>query len=485
MAPRLIPIDQADPVVATSGSSLACVAADGPATVQGTIDSAPVPTGALAGVRIAIDGYNLALPRGTGIATYARMLSHCLHDLGCKVDILYGRRVHLGDAPILREIAFLDPEGMQPKRWRRRLRQAREALTSPLGRRAEILTLKGQVIDREVAPTLPYFDRIAAVPDLIHAAMRHFNRWGTFLTVRVPDPPAIMHWTYPLPIRVVGSRNIYTLHDLVPLRLPFATLDDKKYYYKLIKGCVASAAHICTISQRSKADIQDLFGIGDERISNTYQSAALSPTAIAQGEDEARAYVRDVYGFGWKDYFLFFGAIEPKKNVARLIEAILQARPDRPLIIIGDAAWKAAEEVGFIADYERTVEATGAPRRIHKFSYVPFTHLVALVRGARAVLFPSLYEGFGLPILEAMLMGTPVLTSTEGSMPEIAGDAALLVDPYDVDAIAAAITRLDSDDTFVTELAQLGPRQAARFGMDPYLARLEQMYVKVMDLDPA
>ncbi|WP_233559819.1 glycosyltransferase family 4 protein [Oleomonas cavernae] len=435
-------------------------------------------------MRIAIDGYNLALPRGTGVATYARTLSHCLHDLGCKVDILYGRRVHLGDAPILHEIAFLDPDGVKPPRWRRRLRQFAEAFTSPFGRKAQVITIEGQVIARDVAATLPYFDRITAVPDLIHTAMRHFKRWGTFLEVRVPDPPAIMHWTYPLPIRVAGARNIYTLHDLVPLRLPFATLDDKKYYYKLIRKCVETAGHICTISQRSKADIKALFAIDDSRISNTYQSVALPAATAGQTEAESRQYVERVYGFGWKGYFLFFGAIEPKKNVARLIEAVLKARPGRPLVIIGDAAWKAAEEVTFIADYEREVQATGAPRRIHKFSYVPAPHLAALVKGARAVLFPSLYEGFGLPVLEAMLMGTPVLTSTEGAMPEIAGDATLLVDPYDVDAIAAAVTRLDADDVLVADLAQRGPGQAAKFGIPSYLARLEEMYAKVLDLDP-
>ncbi len=439
----------------------------------------------LTGVRIAVDGYNLALPKGTGVATYARTLTHCLHALGAQVDILYGRRVVLEKAAVMREIAFLDPEGVSPKRWRRRLGQWLGAATAPFGRRAEQITLAGAVATRDIAATLPYFDRIMVVPDMVHTAMRHFSRWGAFLNVRVAQPPAIMHWTYPLPIHLVGSRNIYTIHDLVPLRLPFATLDDKVYYHRLIRACVQRAAHICTISQNSRNDIQHLFGLGDDRLTVTYQAVSDRAPGTAAERQGARDCVEQVYGFDWQGYFLFFGAIEPKKNVGRLLQAALDARAQRPLIIVGDAAWKAAEEVGFLADYERAIAVTGAPRRLHKFSYLPAAHLNALVLGARAVLFPSLYEGFGLPVLEAMQMGTPVLTSSEGAMPEIAGDAALLVDPYDVDALAAAIGRLDRDDGLIAELSRRGPAQAAKFGLTPYLDRLERLYTQVLNTDPA
>ncbi|PWR21264.1 glycosyltransferase family 1 protein [Zavarzinia aquatilis] len=439
--------------------------------------------GRLAGIRIGVDGYNLALARGTGIATYARGLTHCLRDLGCKVDILYGRRVQLSPEPILREIAFIDPDGVRPRHPKRQ--RFVQALTSPFGCTASLIELQGRVLAREVAASLPYFDRIAAVPDLVHRAMRHFNRWGSFLRVRVPDPPAVMHWTYPLPIRVEGARNVYTLHDLVPLKLPYLTLDDKKYYHALIRACVDQGGHICTVSERSKADIREMFGVDESRISVTYQSVVLPEISARQEPAVSRRHVEDVYGFRWQGYFLFFGAIEPKKNLRRLIEATLRACPSRPLVIVGDPAWKALDESNFLADYEREIAATGAPRRLHKFSYLPAEHLVALVRGARAVLFPSLYEGFGLPIIEAMAMGTPVLTASEGSMPEIAGDAALLVDPYDVGAMAEAITTLDRDDRLVAELAARGPAQAARFGIPPYRERLELMYSKVLGLSPA
>jgi glycosyltransferase involved in cell wall biosynthesis len=107
---------------------------------------------------------------------------------------------------------------------------------------------------------------------------------------------------------------------------------------------------------------------------------------------------------------------------------------------------------------------------------MPFHLLVSLIRGARATLFPSLYEGFGLPVLESMLLGTPVLTSTAGSLPEIAGEAAMLVDPYDVDAIRDGIRTLDADEPLRANLSERGRLQAAKFSPERYRDRLADAY---------
>jgi glycosyltransferase involved in cell wall biosynthesis len=104
------------------------------------------------------------------------------------------------------------------------------------------------------------------------------------------------------------------------------------------------------------------------------------------------------------------------------------------------------------------------------------SNLVTLIRGARAVLFPSLYEGFGLPVLEAMVLGTPVVTSRESSLPEVAGEAALLVDPYDADDIESAITAIVNDRDLRTELSRRGRTQAAKFSVDRYRERVQALY---------
>jgi glycosyltransferase involved in cell wall biosynthesis len=111
---------------------------------------------------------------------------------------------------------------------------------------------------------------------------------------------------------------------------------------------------------------------------------------------------------------------------------------------------------------------------------LPLAQLVMLIRGARALLFPSLYEGFGLPVLEAMLLGTAVMTSKNSSLIEVAGDAASLVDPYDVSAMARTIAALDADEALRADLSQRGLRQAEKFSPERYRERVDALYQKLL-----
>jgi glycosyltransferase involved in cell wall biosynthesis len=151
------------------------------------------------------------------------------------------------------------------------------------------------------------------------------------------------------------------------------------------------------------------------------------------------------------------------------------------LIIVGGKGWLHENATQLIYDdlIETSVLRDGMIRRrdrIRVYDHMPFSLLVSLIRGARATLLPSLYEGFGLPVLESMLLRTPVLTSTEGSLAEIAGDAALLVDPYDTQAIRQAIIALDQDVDLCADLVVRGEAQAARFSVDAYNKRLSELY---------
>ena len=203
-----------------------------------------------------------------------------------------------------------------------------------------------------------------------------------------------------------------------------------------------------------------------------------------------RQEVRSIFGLEHKEYFLFFGAIEPKKNVARIIEAYLASQTNRPLVIVGQLVWKNANELrllGVPTDTDKsrkgqpadpTIGHVSKTSSVVRLEYLPLNLLTSLIRCARAVVFPSLYEGFGLPILEAMQLGTAVITGSEGANPEVAGESALIVDPYNVNAISQAIRDMANDDGLVDHYQTLGVERAKLFSPEKYRERLQDLYAK-------
>ena len=438
-------------------------------------------------MRIGVDGFNLAMPQGTGISTYATELVAALHELEYEVDGVFGLAVPAD--PSLREAAFFDRYRRPPdpprrvSRWRRPWERLRERARSYEPHPMRFVPMDGSVVRTPDGPgALPPFDRLASADRLFDDAMTAFSRTGRFATVRLPQPPEVMHWTYPLPLRVADARNVYTLHDLVPLKLPYTTLDNKELYARLIAGCLHHADQICTVSEASRRDIVDRFGIDPARVTNTYQVAP-TPNGRGDAADDAHA-VESIFGLARRGYYLFCGAIEPKKNVGRLIEAYLTMRSPTPLVIVGARAWQSEAELQLVPG-EGVNGSAGifhGPRgqTIIRLDYLSRALLAKLIRSAKALVFPSLYEGFGLPVLEAMQLGTPVITSTTSSLPEVAGDAGLLVDPYDVAALTAAMRRVDEDETLTTAMSERGLEQAQRFSRARYRERLTALYQAAM-----
>jgi glycosyltransferase involved in cell wall biosynthesis len=428
-------------------------------------------------LRIGVDGYNLAMPRSTGIATYGRVLADTLRTMGHGVEGVFGVAVEGDEA--LREITFFEKLARQEKPGRRKFKwsRVREHFgTAATGATALDVPFTDRVERRAFADRLPQFDRVTSSPDLFARAHRIFRRTGRFVELTMDRPPDVMHWTYPVPVTLAGARNIYTLHDLVPLKLPYTTLDGKGFYRNLVRACADKAAHLCTVSEASRADIVALLGISPDKVTNTYQASPVAPGLLSDDPAEDASAIAGVFGLPHRGYFLFFGAIEPKKNVGRLIEAYLSIQTDVPLVIVGAKAWQSDDELKLIAGGGHGPAA----RRILQLDYLPRALLLRLIRGARGVVFPSLYEGFGLPVLEAMQLGTPVITSNTSSLPEIGGDAVLAVDPYSVPAIAAALRRLDGDDDLRAAMAERGVARAEEFSPRRYAERLAMLYGRVM-----
>ncbi len=182
--------------------------------------------------------------------------------------------------------------------------------------------------------------------------------------------------------------------------------------------------------------------------------------------------VRARYNIPEGRYIFSVGTVQPRKNYARLIEALKALGPafnDVQLVIAGGRGW-------LDGPIYRAVEQFGLTERVHFIGFARDEDLPVLYSDAACLAYPSLYEGIGLPVLEAMACGTPVVTSNVSSLPEVAGDAALLVDPYDVEALADALRRVLTDETLGTELVARGCRQAALFTWESAAAQLWALY---------
>ena len=171
-----------------------------------------------------------------------------------------------------------------------------------------------------------------------------------------------MHCTYQLPLRAKGACNIYTIHDLVPLRLPFATLDNKRLSYRLLRKIAAEADHIVTVSENSKQDIVKMLGVPEERVTNTYEAVEFPRELTERSDDVVAEQLRGSFQLEFQNYLLFYGALEPKKNVARLLDAYMLSGADIPLVVTGAAGWGNDTETKMLDELSADAAITAAPQ---------------------------------------------------------------------------------------------------------------------------
>lgn len=434
------------------------------------------------GLRIYYDGLNLALQQGTGIATYTRMLMTYARDSGHRVGAVYAVPTPLSKNATLREISFYDPRHAAGRsKWVWHWIDAQNQF------RALFFDVKpvriketGIVITDDFRSRMPIHDSIFAVRNLFGNANWHFRKTRRFTNLKFDTQPDIFHCTYQMPLRCKSACNVFTIHDLVSLRLPFATQDNKKFTYRLLREVAARADHIVTVSENSKKDIIKYLDVEEHRITNTYESVQFPRDCVEKSVDVIADELEVSLGLEYGKYLLFYGALEPKKNVARLIDAYFSSAVKLPLVLVTSGGWDNEAELALIkrqSEQERVNEQIR--QHIYRLDFVSRPMLVTLIRGACALIFPSLYEGFGLPVLEAMQLGTPVVTSRVASLPEVAGDAALLVNPYEVSDIAQAIRKVVEDADLRTELSTRGRSQAAAFSVERYRERVTQLYASL------
>lgn len=282
---------------------------------------------------------------------------------------------------------------------------------------------------------------------------------------------SVAHFTNSVAPLFSPCPTVITIHDMTLWLFP-------QYHYHLrlfsmrpfIPLAARRAAAIIAISRATKADIVRILRVPPEKVHVIYEA----PAASFRPMDKERALNTVRRGWAVPERFaLYVGTIEPRKNLVRLLQAFAQlwhgGVVTHKLVFVGERGWK--EEPVF-----RAVESLGLRDAVLFLGYVPHEVLIALYNLAEALVFPSLYEGFGLPVVEAMACGTPVITSRSGALGEISGEAAEFVDPTSVESIAEALRCVLNDPVRQAELSQHGLAHSARFSWEATAEQTRAVY---------
>lgn len=301
-----------------------------------------------------------------------------------------------------------------------------------------------------------------ASPHLSHRVIPWPRLWthvrlSLELTRHQPDVLFVPSHVLPLMCPVPA---IVTVHDLGYLAYPETHGRFECWYLDwTTRRHARVAAHLLADSEATRRDLIQHYGADPDRITVVYPG--LDPAFRPTNDPNQLAAVRSRYDIH-SDYVIHVGTLQPRKNLHRLLDAF--ERIDNSQLIIDNSQLQLvlAGKPGWLAG-DLVARATAMPNRVRLLGHVDQPDLPALISGARALAMPSLYEGFGLPVLEAMACGTPVVASNVSSLPEVAGDAALLVDPHDTDALAEALARSLTDEDLHAELRRRGLQRAQQF----------------------
>ncbi|HEV3451061.1 MAG TPA: glycosyltransferase family 1 protein [Acidimicrobiia bacterium] len=361
-----------------------------------------------------------------------------------------------------------------------RLRVALDA-TSSLGVRTGVGNVAGGLLEHLAARTdldVTAFaitwrgrNRLAGtLPPSVHAATRRFPaRLTRALWPRIAWP-RVERWTGP--VDVVHSLHVapparapvlLTVHDLTHIRYPELSSPEARHYPRLVQVAVDRGATIHTYSQFVAAEVRDHYRLPAERVVTIAPGLDARPTGdAARGRGLA----------GSERYVLAVGTVEPRKNLPTLVrafDALAATDRDLALVVAGPDGWG-------VQAFRAAVARAGHGDRVRRPGWLDDRSRDDLLAGASVLAYPSVYEGFGLPPLEAMRAGIPVVASNAGPLPEVLGDAALLIDPGDADELASALARVLDDEQLRRQLSERGRARVARYGWDGSVERFAATY---------
>ncbi len=284
------------------------------------------------------------------------------------------------------------------------------------------------------------------------------------------DKVDVAHVQYTIPPGM-PCPTVTTIHDISFKRYPeFFSGKDRMILDRAVRYAAANAARIIAVSQFTRNEIVELYDADLDCINVIYEG--VDDQFQTMPKPEALDVAAEHYNLRFP-YVLTVGVIQPRKNFHRLLEGFAKLKENREcaykLVIVGKYGWKES-------NLERQARDLGLGDDVVLTGYVPYEDLPALYNAADVFVYPSVYEGFGLPPLEAMACGTPVITGNQASLPEVVGDAGLMVDPFDADAFADALDRLLFDRLLRAEMFALGLDQATKFSWDKTAAETLKVY---------
>lgn len=288
----------------------------------------------------------------------------------------------------------------------------------------------------------------------------------------------IFHATdFVLPPARRGTRTIVQVHDLSFLRVPETSPPAlRSWLERVVPESVRRADHVLADSWATRDDLLDFYNVTPAtRI--TVLHGGVHERFLPRSAQEQQA-IRRKYRLDQWPFIFSLGTLQPRKNHGRMVQALarlVQEGLELHLVIAGGAGWLSEP-------FFQQLKESGIENRVHLIGFVDDADLPALYSAAEVFAFPSLYEGFGLPVLEAMACGTPVVTSDLSSLPEVAGDAALLIDPLNVEALADALRRLTSDSQLRQQLIEAGHVRVGQFTWSRAARRLLDIYRELGDL---
>lgn len=305
--------------------------------------------------------------------------------------------------------------------------------------------------------------------------------------MQVAPPDVLFVPSHVLPV-IHPQRSVVTIHDLGFHHYPEThTLFQNLYLRWSTRHNIRAASRILADSEATRRDLLRTYSVPKERIAVVYPG--LDETLAPVREPQALDSVRRRYGIG-KRYLLYVGTLHPRKNLVRLVMAFaalvstIEGRTEAAreswmgtdgrlqLVLAGQRGW-------LFDEIFKQVRDLGLEGRVVFTGYLPRNDLPAVLSGAQAFVFPSLYEGFGLPVLEAMACGTPVICSNTSSLPEVGGDAALQIDPLDEEALAAAMHRVIADEELRAKLVERGFERIRRFSWQQCASEVLQVLEEV------